>query len=167
MVLIKKKITIFILFIFTFLVIYLFRKQVHQRNQIIDFENYMKNEDSYEKNIETCEAYRSKCFSLYKKLRYPDEKYKFSIPVQEIPQELYDNFTQHGYMPLTKKWYFNDAYSDSFSADKNKTNPVDIAIFDLYRDKVRKWQPLGYDDLSFHVTMDKYKKDITSKSIVI
>jgi len=150
------------------MVIYLFWKKLDQSFQLIYFENVKKVVSSEIKN-EACEAYRSKCFSLYKKLRYPDEKYKFSIPVKEIPKELYENFTQHGYMPVTKTWYFNDAYSDSFSTDKNKKSPVDIASFNSHREQVRKWQPLGpgYNDLTMHVAMDKYKKNITSKSIVI
>jgi len=142
--------------------IFLFSHELDERSRLVELEKAMK---LLENNV-PCQAYRKQCFSLYKKLRYPDEKYKFNPPVKEIPKELYENFTQHGYMPLTKYWYFNDAYSDSFSTDKAKKTPVDVANFNMYREKVKNWQPLGYEDVSFHVTMDQYKSEITSKSIV-
>ena len=142
--------------------IFLFSHGLDERARIVKLENAIQTMATNGQ----CEVYRKQCLSLYKKLRYPDEKYKFNPPVKEIPKELYDNFTQHGYMPLTKHWYFNDAYSDSFSTDKTKKTAVDVANFNMYREKVKKWQPLGYEDVSFHVTMDKYKSEISSKSIV-
>jgi hypothetical protein len=113
-----------------------------------------------------CQAYRQSCLDLYKRLRFPDPKYKFSPAAKDIPVELYENFTQHGFMPVTKYWYFNEVYADSFSEDKSKSTAVDVASFEAYREKVRNWKPLGYEDTSFHVLLDGYKEKINSKSIV-
>ena len=93
-----------------------------------------------------CQEYRQKCFALYKRLRYPDPKYISNPAIKEIPKELYKKFTQNGYLPLTKNWYFNEVYSDSFSDEKTKKVAVDVANFNMYRKKVRNWEPLGYED---------------------
>ena len=126
-----------------------------------------KSKSNQQENPKKCESYRKNCFDLYKRLRNPDPKTLFSPPAKEIPKELYDAFTQNGENPVSKYWYFNDAYSDSFSNDKSKKTPVNIEYFNQFREKVKKWQPLGYQDLNFHKKMDQYKNDIKSRSIVI
>ncbi len=129
-------------------------------------EKELKEPMKFKKNNEACENYRRNCFDLYRRLRNPDPKTVFKIPPEKIPEEFYAAFVQNGENPISKYDYFNNAYSDSNSDDKSKKLAVDINAFNSYREKVKKWQPLGYDDLTFHIKMDKFKKYIQSRSIV-
>ncbi len=116
----------------------------------------------------SCEAYRQSCFSLYKKLRNPDPKTLFRPPLKkgELPQELYNAFIPNGEMAFGKDFYINEVYSDATSVDKDKSKPVDIEKFNIFREKVRNWKPLVYSDTALHKKMDEYKDEIKSKSMV-
>lgn len=57
--------------------------------------------------------YESKCLDLYKKLRFPNASLFFNPALKEPPKEMYDEFIQHGKMPIKRWFYFNDVYSDS------------------------------------------------------
>jgi hypothetical protein len=117
----------------------------------------------------SCEAYRKSCFNLYKKLMNPDPKTLFRPPlkIDQLSKEIYEAFTPKGEMKFGKNFYINEIYSDASSADKvQPPRPVDINRFNNFREKVKKWQPLGYSDVELHKKMDKYKNDIRSKSMV-
>ena len=114
-----------------------------------------------------CENYRQYCFSLYKKLRFPDKKLMFSPALKEIPKELFDAFTVNGDMKLTKNFYFNDVPIDAYSDDKKVKYPVNIKEFEDDRERAKKWLPnKSYGDTEFHKKLDQYKEKIKSRSIV-
>lgn len=90
---------------------------------------------------QNCEDYRRNCFNLFDKLRFPNENLVFRPALKEIPTYLLDQFTQNGDLPLSSNWYFNEVFNDADSNRRSKSAPVDIKLFDLYRHKVRKWEP--------------------------
>ena len=113
-----------------------------------------------------CEEYRRNCLNLFFKLRFPNENLVFRPAKKEIPKELYQQFTQYGDLPLTKYWYFNEVFNDADSEKRSKKDPVSVDQFNSYREKVRNWQPLGYENTNFHVIFDKFKSRIADRSMV-
>jgi hypothetical protein len=106
-------------------------------------------------------TYRSECFKLLHKLRYPDKRLLHDPPLKEPPPELFDEFTQHGEMPILRYWYFNDL---SYSVDRST---VKKSAIDSYVAKIRQNQPLGYNDLSLKDLMFTFGVSIAQKTFVV
>lgn len=105
--------------------------------------------------------YESECLALFEKLRDPNKNLIFNPPLKEPPPELLDEFTQHGEMPITKFYYFNDVYSDSKGdeSENNNNQPVVASnIIEEQLEKVRKNAYLRYNDKVKHVELVYFNK---------
>jgi hypothetical protein len=59
---------------------------------------------------ETCNAkYAQNCLKLYKKLRFSFANKIYKLPPKTIPDELFNEFTQNGSMPIRDYLYINEA----------------------------------------------------------
>ena len=114
------------------------------------------------------ESYKEKCMSLFRKLRYPDQKLVFRPPLKEPPADMLKNFTQNGDLPMRRLWYFDNAYSDSDSLKKNDIKSiVTKEELNIWLDKIRKNLPLGYDDFSLKESMYSYADKLKDKTMVV
>lgn len=99
-------------------------------------------------NTQQSSSYEPKCLRLFKRLRHPNTSLIFNPALKQPPENMLDEFTQHGEMPITKWFYFNDVYSDSKGDDDSAEKKRVITrkqIEDLLK-MVRNNEPLGYDD---------------------
>ena len=55
------------------------------------------------------------------------------------PADLMNRFTQNGDMPITKKNYFNEVYSDSNSYSKNIQENITVSQFAKLLEKLEKF----------------------------
>ncbi len=88
------------------------------------FYNFLKQSNLFKSNskrfLKTAEQlkceieYKQKCLKLVKRLRFPNATFVFSPPTKFLPsQELIDQFTQHGQMPIKKYSYINEAFDNT------------------------------------------------------
>ena len=80
--------------------------------------------------------YEENCINLYKKLRFPNMSLFFNPALQKPPDDLMDEFTQHGEMPIKKWWYFNEVYSDSKGDNTQQKRVINKSEIDNLRNKV-------------------------------
>jgi len=84
------------------------------------------------------------------------------------PQDLLNEFTQNGDMPITKEWYINEVYSDSTSLNtSNIQEIIKIKDFSKWLNQVKKHEPLNYGNTELQTIMNKYLNRIQNKSILI
>jgi len=148
-----------LLFVSTVLSIFLYVQLQSNFNQVIKFIY----------KYDECYNYKQECLTLFKKIRHPKNGTIFRPPLSEIPKELYDEFTQNGWMPITKYWYINEVYSDS-NLDSNKTSYKSIVSkseLNKWREKVRNKQPLSYYDTELQEMMFSYSNELKDKKIAI
>ncbi len=116
----------------------------------------------------SCYKYKQECINLFKKLRYPNQSLIIRPPLRMPPQDLLNEFTQNGDMPITKEWYINEVYSDSTSLNtSNIQEIIKIKDFSIWLDKVKKHEPLNYGNTKLQTIMNKYLNRIQNKSILI
>jgi hypothetical protein len=82
------------------------------------------------------------------------------------PQDLLNEFTQNGEMPITKEWYINEVYSDSATTSSN-TTIIKKDEFHKWLNLVKKHLPLNYDNTELQTMMKKYLKRIENRTILI
>jgi len=131
----------------------------------IFFRNYEMKINKADK----CYEYKNECIRLFHKIRYPKNGTIFRPPLKEIPKELYEEFTQNGFMPLRKKWYINEAYADAssvFDIDTKKTI-VRKSEIDMWRDKVKKKVALNYGNTELQNIMFKYSNKLQGQNVAI
>jgi len=114
-----------------------------------------------------CYAYKQECINLFKKLRYPNESLIIRPPLRMPPDDLLNEFTQNGEMPISRQWYINEVYSDASSANTNKQVLIRKEEFTNLLNKVRAHSPLNYNNTELQIVMKKYIKRIENKSILI
>jgi SAM-dependent methyltransferase len=109
------------------------------------------------------------CTKLFKKIRHPDKKLIHRPPLRKPPSELLLNFTDNGKMPIRNEFYCNEVYSDSDSEDSQRKIQLIIKNdeFLKFRDKVRKREPLDYEDKTMTKKMFKYESEISGKSVAV
>jgi hypothetical protein len=149
----REKFLILALFGVVFYVLYLFKDNPNV-SQHINF-SFMQNDK--------CGDYRRSCMQLFKKLRYPNKSLIIYPPLKEPPADMLLNFTQNGEMPLRRLWYFNDATQSKndiigFISNKEIEN---------WRLKVRKGEPLKYEDVNLRGLMYKYSQYIKNQYIAV
>ena len=117
-------------------------------------------------------AYLVSCLKLYNELRNPNPTMVYRPPLREIPVELFEEFTQHGDMPLAELVYFNDVYNDSNSIDKNeifgKIAEKEVNDFVQRLETVDVYPAYGiYGDIYTYPTMNKFRGSLRGKSLVV
>jgi hypothetical protein len=145
-------------------------------NNKIDIESKtptgIEMESETETDSETQEAdkttYANSCFKIYNKLRYPNMSLFFNPPLEKPPEDLMDEFTQHGEMPIKKWWYINDVYSDSKGGNTTKEKRViEATEIEEYRKKVKDNQPLNYGDHVLNELMHYFEPVLRDKSLAV
>lgn len=125
-----------------------------------------ENDNSFEKANKRLDYYK-RCIALYTKLRYPPKDMIIKPPIQEIPAEMMDDFTDKGQLPLKRYWYFDEAYSDSSSDDKTKVGLISDGHMQNLLEKVRRKEPLGYSDKNLNEIVHSYANDVKGKTMVV
>ena len=114
-----------------------------------------------------CIEYKKDCMNLFKKLRYPNKSLIIRPPLKQPPDDLLNEFTQNGEMPITSYWYSNDVYSDS-NSDKSITESIiSRNEFSNWLDKVKRNDPLNYNNQFLQTTMTNYSNEIQNKTLVV
>jgi hypothetical protein len=149
----KFKIIIFLILSLLILIFHYDNKEL--RLKILNLEN----NDKYD--------YHKNCISLFKKLRYPNESLIYKPPLKIPPEDLLNEFTQNGEMPITRYWYFNETYSDSSSNNKSIKEIIKMEDFHFWTNRVRKNEKLHYDNINLQRIMSKYSKKIRNKTMLI
>lgn len=116
-----------------------------QSEKLIDTSWIPPSHSSWQ-NFTNFDDYKSFCFNLYKKLRFPNEKLFFNPALKRPPADMLDEFTQHGKMPIKKWWYINEVYVDSKGDEKKNKRVFTKDEIEGLLFLVRSNQPLGYDD---------------------
>lgn len=97
-------------------------------------------------NTQQPSSYEQKCLRLFNRLRHPNTSLIFNPALKQPPEDMLDEFTQHGEMPITKWFYFNDVYSDSKGDSAEKKRIITRKQIEDLLKMVRNNEPLGYDD---------------------
>ena len=114
--------------------------------------------------------YQETCVNLYKKLRFPDPKLVFRPPLKMPPSDMLNDFTQNGTFPITKSFYFNDAYKDSLTNKENSGMKPIIpeTDFDDLLSKIRKNVNFNYyNDFALKDLMFKHVALLKNKSFAV
>lgn len=114
------------------------------------------------------EKYISECEQLYKKLRYPNAKFIHDPPVNKIPTDLYNEFTENGTIRV-EYIYYNDKTKDSSTDDKTIINRyIKKSELDQWLIKISKDEPIGsYDDQELKRTMFKMSDVLKGKTMAV
>ena len=86
------------------------------------------------------------------------------------PADLMNRFTQNGDMPITRKFYFNEVYSDSNSNSKNIQENITASQFADLLKKVEKKEAIGWygqSSFSLEAIMNKHLSKVKNKSLVV
>ena len=118
------------------------------------------------------DEYLESCMKAINEQRNPDLTKVHRPPLDKIPPELYDEFTMHGDMPVKQYWYFNQAYGDSMSNDKNHiAGQIDEAAVNFYLNELNNAATMtaygGYGDIMLYKMMEKNKAELKGKSVAI
>jgi hypothetical protein len=111
--------------------------------------------------------YVTQCLSLFRKINTPNASLFFNPPLDEPPAHMLSEFTQNGEMPIRKKFYINEIYTDSTNADKSIQKVITRADLDVFREKMRKKQPLHYDDSVLSEMMRHFSPALREKSMAV
>jgi hypothetical protein len=84
--------------------------------------------------------------------------------LKEPPADLLLNFTQNGDMPITRWFYFNEATQ---STNEDITEVITNQEIENWRVKVRRGDPLHYDEIKLRDLMYKYSQYIKNQNIAI
>lgn len=109
------------------------------------------------------ERYQQGCINLFKNIRYPNESRIHAPPLRYIPNDLLDEFTQDGKIPIRNWMYINEAYKNS-DGHKEIITKEDVKF---WQDAVKKRLPLNYGDKHMTQLMFKYKDQIKDKSLAV
>jgi hypothetical protein len=157
MIKIEKKLIFFITSIFNLILIL----------TIIDVKN-TQNESKNSNFCEFKEEYKHQCLGLFIDLNNPDQSKFYRPPLSKVPDDLLDEFTQHGEMPITNYFYFNDVYYD---ANTNATETIEIIKkdqVDYYRlNKDKNRNKNIYVDWENHRLMPKYSNYVKDKTMAV
>jgi hypothetical protein len=116
---------------------------------------------------EKFKQYQEGCLNLFKNIRYPNKSRIHIPPLRYIPNDLLDEFTQNGKIPIRNWLYINEAYKDS-NLDKIYNRKLDIINKDdvkFWQDAVKKRLPLNYGDQFMTQLMFKYENQIKNKLV--
>jgi len=119
-----------------------------------------------QKNI-IINKYDKECLTLFEKIRYPRNGTIFRPPLKDIPKELYNEFTQNGWMPIQGYWYIDETYSDADSKTQTKLEVVQKKILDEWRVKIRNKVPLEYGNTELQRLMFKFSNELINKKIAV
>ena len=114
--------------------------------------------------------YKETCVNLYKKLRFPDPKLVFRPPLKIPPADMLNDFTQNGTFPITKSFYFDDAYKDSLTnkGDSGTKPIIPKTEFDDLLSKIRKNENFNYySDFALKDLMLKHSALLKNKSFAV
>ena len=137
---------------------------------------FFKNETKIEiKNseivIETCESrrsnYKADCLNLFKELNNPDPSKFYRPPLAKPPDNLMQEFTQNGEMPITRYWYINNAYSDVKKIENKEKEIINKSVVDSFRLNNNRRVGNYYGDQYNHQLMPKYSNNIKDKTVVV
>jgi hypothetical protein len=136
-----------------------------QKGLIITLKN------SQESVVSSCELrqknYKTECLNLFKELNNPDPSKFFHPPLAKPPDNLMNEFTQNGEMPITKYWYFNDVYSDANQKEAKNKEIITKSEVDGYRLKDNNRVANYYGDWYNHQLMPKYSNYIKGKKLTV
>jgi hypothetical protein len=112
--------------------------------------------------------YNENCIKLYKKMRYPDKSLIVRPPLKQPPHEMLNDFIQNGLMPITKYWYFDNAYTDSNSENTNgeMKNVYKQLVDTLKQVRANAGLP-NYGDKNLNKLMHLYASEIAQKSLAV
>lgn len=111
--------------------------------------------------------YKEACVHLYKKLRFPNKSLLFNPAIMQPPADMLEEFTQYGKMPIKKWWYINEIYNDSFSNYINYKRTINATEIEELREKVKRNDPLNYQDQELNMLMQRYKSELKQKSLAV
>ena len=104
--------------------------------------------------------YKKECFKLFKELQNPDPKAFYRPPLGKPPDDLLNEFTQNGEMPITKYWYFNEVYSDANQKLNENKEIIPKSVVDYFRLKDNNRAENQYKDQYNHQMMPRYSNFI-------
>lgn len=106
---------------------------------------------------------RNECLKLYQTIRFPKISQIFNPPLAKPPPELYDDFTQHGKLPIRKYWYFN-----GIQQSNSKIQPITKKEMDqMKKEAMNIKNPLGYNDTDLNELMHFYSSHLVNKSLAV
>lgn len=114
------------------------------------------------------EKYERDCLNLLNDLRNPNPNMFFNPPLDQIPNSMFNDFTQFGEMPLSKLWYFNEPYYDwssNYSVKKEIITKSEVSYFRTNDGKKRPEN--NYGDWYNHYYLRKYSKNIRNKTFLV
>ena len=128
-------------------------------------------QESILRNTESCESKRKEyindCLNLFKELKDPDPSKFYRPPLAKPPDNLMNEFTQNGEMPITKYWYFNDVYSDANKKEDKIKEIISKSEVDSYRLKGPNRAANYYGDWYNHQLMPKYSNYLKGKTLTV
>ncbi len=119
---------------------------------------------------ETCRIqieYKKACLKLFYDLRNPDQSAFHKPPLRKPPDHLYNEFTQNGEMPITKYWYFDEAYSDASEKKSDQIETIPKAAIDHFRLNGTTRVENVYYDRYMNRLMSKYSNSIDRKKMIV
>jgi hypothetical protein len=130
--------------------------------------NYINSENKNEIECLNKKKYKNECIQLFKNLNNPDPSAFYRPPLKKVPDDLLNEFTQNGEMPIKSYLYFNDVYSDAnkkFSENKDKITKKEVDSLRL--DSSNKRVGNYYGDWYNHHLMPKYSNYIKNKVMTV
>jgi hypothetical protein len=116
-------------------------------------------------------SYKKSCLELYAELKNPKPEDFHRPPLERPPDDLMNEFTQNGEMPIRRYYYRNDAYSDASANAPDKANQtIAKEMVDDYRrlNGTERRRKLKYKD-SFLVDhmMRKYSSHLAGQTVAV
>ena len=118
----------------------------------------------YKYDFFSCGDYQKQCLELFQRIRNPNASLIFNPPLERIPQDMMDDFTQNGALPLRTYTYSNEAYNNSQSGPLEvvKNSELKEWIKKAMKAKAMNYQNHGMRKALFH-NIDK----IQGKSMAV
>ena len=115
--------------------------------------------------------YRHNCMKLFKKLRNPDPKLIIRPPPKIPPPEMLNDFIDNGKMPITRSFYFDDAYSDSMTNKIEISNKIPVIpksdIDTAVKQAINNENTNYYSDFFMRRSMFEYRKNLEKKTFAV
>ena len=127
-----------------------------------------KKNNIFENFCQFKEEYKQQCIGLFVHLNNPDPSMFFRPPLRKIPNDLLDEFTQHGYMPVTRDFYFDDVYTDANKNTSASIERISKEKVNFYRLRTNENRTRNYYvDWENHKLMPKYSNFIKDKTMTV
>jgi hypothetical protein len=164
----QNRLNIRFLILLSIIIIFMYSLFINTNLKLKNLSNLQK---TIEKTTESCESrqqiYNTECLNLFKELKNPDPSKFFRPPLAKPPDNLMNEFTQNGEMPITNYWYFNNVYSDANQKEVEKKEIISKSEVDEFRLKDNKRVANYYGDWYNHQLMPKYSDYIKGKKLVV